>query len=209
MNSYKKKFLKNAIIIPIVIAVVMTILFFVSYNAVTDNLIYKQGRISLSDYSNAQLSQAEEIISENGSVSKSDIMPLKDNTIIGTADFDGQAMQVVYKANEVNSSGNLSLNGDILFGEAGASYLYCNKKDNKDIRMLGKNDIVSINTFYGDFSYRVVQIASCKNEAQLDRVADSMSKALVLYTDSNTSVGLDNNYCAVVCEMLDGTDVTQ
>lgn len=209
MNSYKKKFLKNAIIIPIVIAVVMTILFFVSYNAVANNLIYKKNRISMSDYSYSKLAQAEEIMSENGSVSKSDSWSVKDNTVIATADFNGQVMQVVYKANELNSSGNLSLNGDILFGEAGVCRLYCNRKDNKNIRMLGENDIVSINTIYGDFSYRVVQITSCKNKAQLERVADSMSKALVLYTDSNTSIGLDNSYYTVVCEMLDGIDMTQ
>lgn len=209
MNSYKKKFLKNAIIIPIVIAVVMTILFFVSYNAVADNLIYKQGRISLSDYSYSELSEAEEIMSENGSVNKSDIMSVKDNTVIATADFDGQAMPVVYKANEVNSSGNLSLNGDIFFGEAGVCCLYCNRKDNKNIRMLSENDTINIDSFYGDYSYRVVQVTACENEAQLGRVADSMSKALVLYTDSNTSIGINNSYCVVVCEMIDGIDVTQ
>lgn len=209
MNIYKKKFLKNAIIIPIVIAVVITILFFLSFNAIADALIYKQDKIVLSDYSYAQLSEAQEIPSENGSVSKSNIMSVKDNTVIASADFGGQAMKVVYKANELNSSGNLSLNGDIVFGERGVCYLFCNRKDNKNIRMLNKNDIVNIDTFYGDCSYRVVKITECKNEAQLSKVADSMSKALVLYTDSNMNVGVNNTYYAVVCEMLDGIEVTQ
>ena len=209
MNLYKKNFLKNAIVIPIVISVAVTALFFVSYSSVVDNLIYSQKVIALSDYSDAQLSEAQEIGAENDIISKGAILPIKDNTIIADADINGYAMKVVYMANELNSSGNLCLNGNIVFGERGTCYLYCNKKDNKDIRMLNRNDIVNIDAFYGDCSYRVVEITECENEMQLNKVADNLSSALVIYTDSNTNIGLDNRYCAVVCEMLDGVEVTQ
>lgn len=209
MYSQNKKFIINAVIIPIVMAVIVTGVFFFLCHEILNGMVFKQEAFSLSDYSVNQLTSAPQLELSGNTISKGELSKISGNTVIGSAVIDEQTMEIVVDANEVNSAGRLNMSSDVFVGENGTCFLYCNKKDNKNIRLMDKNDTLEITTIYGSYLFEVARIVNCDSDISLKNIADDIPRGLVIYTDSNTNIGFDNKYCAVVFRMLEGTEVVQ
>lgn len=208
MNKHKKRFVKRGIVIPGIIALLMTISFFVIYGIVVDSFGFKEREFRVADYVPAEVQTIERLADINV-VRKSELEPVDDNTVIGNASFKGVDMPIIFNGNEINSLGRLNIDGSRLIGERGSAYLYCSKRDALAVRSLSKGDTVQIETYYGSFEYKTVLTASVGADTELDSVAAEYAKALVLYTDSSEGVGIGDGYYAVVCQLVSGTEIKE
>lgn len=210
MNYRKKRFVKRGIIIPIIIAVVITILFFAVYNALVHSVLFKEREFSLADYSYSEIGEADTYISGNSEIRKSELPCVSSNTVIGNAAVNGQAMPVIFDGNEVNSNQSLSLQKDgSMIGEAGCAFLSCNKKDSMAVKMLSEGDIVGIDTYYGSYEYKIVSKKTVNSDIELRKTADEFGRSIAIYTDGCAGIGISDTYYVVVGEMISGAEIME
>lgn len=212
MNHREKRFVKYGIVIPLVIAVIVTGLFFAVYNTSLKSYVFKDREFKLSDYSYAQVKEAEQqsITPDNNKIHKSELAAYGDNTIIGNAVIYDSTTPIILMGNEVNSAGkfNIAKSGK-LPGEAGAVYLYCNKKDAAPVKMLSEGDIISVETYYGVFDYEMRETLLIDSENHLNKCADAYGRSIVIYTDFSNGYGIGNSYYAVIAELVSDNVVVE
>lgn len=210
MNYRKKRFVKRGIIIPIIIAVVSTILFFAVYNALVNSVLFKDREFNLADYSYSEVIEAEPYASEGSEIRKSELPVITSNTVIGNAVINGQAVPVIFDGNEVNSSQRLSLQKDGgIIGESGCAFLFCNKKDSVAVKMLSEGDIVTIDTFYGSYEYEIVSKKMVSSGNELRKSADEFGRSIAIYTDGSEEIGISDTYYVVIGEMISGAEIME
>lgn len=210
MNYRKKRFVKRGIIIPIIISVVITILFFAVYNALVNSVLFKEREFNLAGYSYSEISEADAYISDSSEIRKTELPAVSSNTVIGNAVINGQAMPVIFDSNEVNSGQkfNLQKHGSII-GEAGCAFLSCNKKDNMVLKMVSEGDVVSIDTYYGSYEYKIVGKKTVSSDIELRKAADEFGRSIAIYTDGCEGIGISDTYYVVIAEMISGTEITE
>jgi hypothetical protein len=210
MKSHKKNFIKIGIIIPIVIAFIITILFFVVYNGIVKTFVFDEREFALADYSASQVVEIETQSFEGSTISKRDLPVLNSGAIVGTLSVNSQQMPIIYDGDDISKSEkyNMSSKGS-LFGENGCVYLSCYKKDSTALKTISKNDIVTISTFYGEYEYKIESLQNVTNASELNKVADEYGNALVIYTDGSNSLGVSDTYFVAVGEMISGKQVKE
>lgn len=210
MNYRKKRFVKRGIIIPIIISVVITILFFAVYNALVNSVLFKEREFNLADYSYSAVSEADAYISDSSEIRKTELPVVSSNTIIGNAVINGQAMPVIFDGNEVNSNQKFNLQKDgSIIGEAGCAFLSCNKKDNMVLKMVSEGDVVSIDTYYGSYEYKIVGKKTVSSDIELRKAADEFGRSIAIYTDGYDGIGISDTYYVVIGEMISGAEITE
>lgn len=205
MNHRKERFIKCGIVIPLVIAVIITALFFVTYNIALKSYVFKDRAFNLSDYSYAEVTEAEQIsiVSDNHKIHKSKLPAYSDNTIIGSAVIKDSRIPIILRGNELNSADRLNMTAfSKLPGEIGSVYLFCSKKDAAAVKMLAEGDVISIETYYGVFDYEMRESLLIDSESGLSKCADSYSRSIVIYTDSSSGYGCSDSYYAVIAELV-------
>lgn len=212
MNQREKRFIKYGIVIPLVIAVVVTALFFVTYSVSLKSYVFKERTFSLSDYvsSDVQEAQPQSVTPDNHKIHKSELAVYDDNTIIGSAVMNDGSMPIILRGNEMNGSGRLTMTAfSKLPGEAGSVYLYCNKKDCAPVRMLAEGDVISVETYYGTFDYEMRETLLVDSDLQLSGCADAYGRSVVIYTDSSEGYGVGSGYYAVIAEQVSADIVVE
>lgn len=210
MNTRKKRFVKMAIVIPVIIAVMITILFFALYNVIAKNMLFTEREFRFSDYTAAEVTEMESFSPGGTQIRKNELPLPVDNTVIGSADLSGQAIPVIFQANEMNSAHRLNMTeGSSMIGENGCVFLSLNKKDSSALKALKENDIVKIDTYYGSYEYRITAIRNINNDIELKKSGDEYGKSAVLYTDGSNDIGTSDTYYTVIGEMVSGTAVTE
>lgn len=211
MDHYQKKLLKKGIIVPLIISFVITAGFFALMIPFSSLLPFSENNIALAEYEKADIIQAEKIVSAaDGSVSKRDILPLENNTALGTVRAGETILPLIYNANEVNASGKFNLSKDgVLAGETGCALIFCGKSDANNIKSLQTGDEISVETVYGSFVYEVTETVVCSRLQDIEKSAEGIGKSLVIYTDNSSNVGIGSDYFAVVCKLTSGNNITQ
>lgn len=208
MNHYKKRLIKNGIAAPVIIAMIVTVVFFALLStAANDNHFFR--RINLSNYEQSDIIQAEQIHIESNYIAKSQLDKLESNTVLGTISDGNKSLPLILNANSVNAMGKFNILKDSkIIGETGCTYAYCAKADNELICGFSQGDIVNASLCYGNYTFEVVDVKNCDCNS-IKNIADGISSALVLYTDANEGVGISNSYLVVICKLTDGIKITQ
>lgn len=210
MNYRKKRFVKRGIIIPIIIAIVITILFFAVYNALVNSVMFKEREFNLAEYSYSEVKEADTFILDSSKIRKNELPCVSSNTVIGNAVINEQTMPVIYDGNEVNSSRRLNLQkNSSMIGETGCAFLFCNKKDSMALKMISEGDVVSIDTYYGSYEYKIVGKKTVSNEIELRKSADEFGRAIAVYTDGCEGIGVSDTYYVVIGELISGNEITE
>lgn len=208
MDRYKRKFVKNAVIIPLIAAVVTTALFFALAGTFKSDFSFLSEDTALSDYEKEETLTAEKIDIGTENIKSSDIPVYSSNTILGSVTADYGTMELIYDANEVNAVGrmNISSTGK-LAGQTGAMICTCYKADAQFVKSLKTGDTVDIDFPYGKYTYTVVKTSKADSLANAAKQADGIGRAMVICVDNSNGVGISDNYLAVVCQMTDGNAV--
>ena len=212
MKYSEEKFVKHGIVIPLIIAVLITAMFFAAYNISLKSFVFKDRNFSLSDYTSSQIKNADQqnITPADNKIKKSELTLYGSNTIIGNAVINEQSTPIILNGSDVNSAGRFNItDGSILPGEAGCVYMNCNKKDSAAVKMLTEGDIISVETYYGIFDYEMRETLIADNEIQLKKCADAYGRSIVIFTDSSNGYGISSSYYAVVAELVSNDIVVE
>lgn len=212
MNRYKKDLIINGIIIPAIAAVVLTALFFAVLNNFSKDFPFIRNTVIVSDYERADVTEAETLTlqSEGDSISKTDLYAPTDNMILGSANANGNSLELIFNANDVNAIKRLNIASDSkLVGETGTVFATCYKSDSQLVKSLKIGDIVNLDVNYGSYAYKVTAVTAANSLADAKKMGDGIARALVLCTDSSNSIGISDSYLTVVCEMTSGKAVTE
>lgn len=212
MKHSEEKFIKHGVIIPLIIAVLMTAVFFAGYHISLKSFVFKERTFSLSDYTFSQLKEAEQqnITPKDNKIKKSELTLYSDNTVIGNAVIQEQSIPIILRSNDINSAGRFNItDADKLPGEAGCIYMQCNKKDSATIKMLTEGDIISVETYYGIFDYEMKESLLADNDNHLKKCADAYGRSIVIYTDDSNGYGLSNSYYAIIAELVSNDVVVE
>jgi len=209
MERYRKRYVNNSIIMPTVVAVILTVLFFVVLSLMSDNIPFVKDTVEVASYDSAEISQAEQLDVSDHSISRSKVKALDSNTTFGSIRIGQTEYPLIYNANEVNAMGKFNMDPQsVVIGDIGSAYLSCYKSDSAELKALRAGDSINIETHYGSFVYQVVAAKSAY-DSTLGSIGDGVGKALVLYTDGSKGVGISDKYFCVICRMVSGTEITQ
>lgn len=208
MDRYKIKFIKNAVIIPLIAAVVTTALFFALTATFKSEFSFLREDTALCDYEKEETLTAEKIDIGAENIKSSDIPLYAPNTILGSVTADYGTMELIYDANEVNALGRINISsGGKLVGETGTMVCTCYKADAQFVKSLKTGDTVDIDFPYGKYTYTVAKTSKADSLSNAAKQADGIGRAMVICVDDGDGVGISDDYLAVVCQMTDGNAV--
>lgn len=208
MTIDEKRLVKYGVVIPVIIAVLISVVFC----SVLEKAFYpfSKAEIYLADYQPDEIKQPLDYKGSSGeTVNRQDIAAcITDNTIVGNISVGNSDYPIIYNANEVNASGKFNIKNNILIGETGVSFAEIYKNDSNMVKMLSKGDVVTVTTFYSEYEFKVIETLTASKNSQLSRCGEGIGSALVLYTDNSTGPGISNEKFVCVCEMISGARVT-
>lgn len=206
MDRYRKKLINSAAILPAVIAVAATIIFFAVTGAL--DLPFTESESIFAEYESADTVTAQTVDIKESTIKKSELTLPKKNMVIGTVNYSDKSMELIFGANDKNAMDRFDLDpAGKLMGETGTTAASCYKNNASFLNSLKKGDTIEISTYYGDYRYRVVNTLVADNASQAVKAGDGIGKALVLYTDAENSPGISEQCFAVVCQMTEGRPV--
>lgn len=207
MNHNQKTLLKDGIVIPIIIAVLIVVVFIVAiFN--TNGLPFKNNTVNLAQYQSAEITEINSDFSTQGTIKKSEISDIEDNTIIGEVVVSDSSFPLIYNANDVNAVGKFNLNKNkALIGETGSAFAEIYKTDSSKLRMLSKGDVITIDTFYSTYEYKIVDTLTVTSQSELFKSGDGVGHAVVFYTDASIDAGISNEYYVCVGKMISGNEI--
>ncbi len=212
MSRLTKLISGRNIIVPAVIAVVITAAFFAVLPIVGASFPFSRDTVVAAQHETKKVNSvySHAVQSADKEVKKSSLSKIKNDTVFGEISIDGDTMELIYNAESKNAVKRYNLSGNgVLVGEIGCSYIECYKSDSDALKSIKNGGIVKIDTSYGSYQYRVVKTAYAKNEFQLSALGEDIGRAVVLYTDGSSSPGICESYYAVVCEMISGAKIVE
>ena len=204
MTKNEKRLVLNGIFLPVVLAIILSVLFVGSVDILESNNSF----INASVQSEIKKVTSLDIKEENGIIAKSSFQKLEANSIIGNVNFEDKSLPLIYSASAVNANDkfNIDLNST-LPGEIGPCFAQVYKNNSSKIKLASKGDLINIDTFYSSYEYEVIKTLTVKNDYELKKVGAGLSRALVLYTDNSVGAGISNEYYVCVAVMKTGTKV--
>ncbi|MGN0521695.1 MAG: hypothetical protein ACI4IQ_03550 [Eubacterium sp.] len=198
MANSEKDLLQRNIIFPAVIAVVMTAAVCIALPQLSDKFPFSGEQVTLAQYE-------EEDLKKTGDTPLTDSFEgVEKNTVVGTAVVSGTDFPLVYNADEVNEAGKLNISeNSVVFGNVGCTFLRCKKSDAQAVKSLKKGSTVKIESENGNFEYKIVKTVTAENENELNTAADGIGKAVALYTDNSSGVGIGNEYFVAVGQLTE------
>ena len=210
MNHYKKRLVKNGIIIPIIIAVILALLFFAVLYSFSDEFPFANNTVSISDYEKSEIIEAQPLEISGNTVSKKDIPQIADNIVIGSIETKDLSLPLIYNSNDANAVGRMNISKDSkLFGEVGTVFASCYKANSDFLKSLSVGDALTVNTYYGSFVYEVAEIDVLSDFFLVNKQGNGIGRALVLCTDNSDEIGISEEYLTVTCTMTSGIQITE
>ena len=185
MTKNEKRLVLNGIFLPVVLAIILSVLFVGSVDILESNNSFINASVQSDEIKKVTSLDIKE---ENGIIAKSSFQKLEANSIIGNDKF------------------NIDLNST-LPGEIGPCFAQVYKNNSSKIKLASKGDLINIDTFYSSYEYEVIKTLTVKNDYELKKVGAGLSRALVLYTDNSVGAGISNEYYVCVAVMKTGTKV--
>ena len=207
MTKNEKRLIKNGIVTPLIISIVLAIIYIASFG----NFVFNNNgktQITSSGYSNLS-----EITEFDGSpvadtISKSLLKSVVSNAIIGNIEIGNDSFDLINNADSFYALDRFNINvGSTLPGETGVCFADVYKNHASSIKLLAKGDTISINTFYSSYEYTVEDTYTAKNLHDLKNAGAGLGRALVLYTDNSVGAGISSEYFVCVATMKSGAKV--
>ena len=205
MTKNEKRLVLNGIFLPIVLAIILSVLFVGSVDILESNNSFINASVQNDEIKKVTSLDIKE---ENGIIAKSSFQKLEANSIIGNVNFEDKSLPLIYNASTVNANDkfNIDLNST-LPGEIRPCFAQVYKNNSSKIKLASKGDLINIDTFYSSYEYEVIKTLTVKNDYELKKVGAGLSRALVLYTDNSVGAGISNEYYVCVAVMKTGTKV--
>lgn len=205
MTKNEKRLVLNGIFLPVVLAIILSVLFVGSVDILESNNSFINASVQSDEIKKVTSLNIKE---ENGIIAKSSFQKLEANSIIGNVNFEDKSLPLIYNASAVNANDkfNIDLNST-LPGEIGPCFAQVYKNNSSKIKLASKGDLINIDTFYSSYEYEVIKTLTVKNDYELKKVGAGLSRALVLYTDNSVGAGISNEYYVCVAVMKTGTKV--
>lgn len=182
----KKDILQNAIVLPIIIGVVLSILLFFYLNSNIDAFLPLPKDTAFAYHND---------LSNNNEV-KEDVDSLLPNDCIGEISLSNIQLKLYYCADYAKLVSGLSMQEDSTpLNEIGCAYL---KSTNRVANELALNDTIKISSIYGDFEYSLVEEVTVANEYKALAIAPDEPRSLVVYYQASNGNGLSSEYKALV-----------
>lgn len=205
MTKNEKRLVLNGIFLPVVLAIILSVLFVGSVDILESNNSFINASVQNDEIKKVTSLDIKE---ENGIIAKSSFQKLEANSIIGNVNFEDKSLPLIYNASTVNANDkfNIDLNST-LPGEIRPCFAQVYKNNSSKIKLASKGDLINIDTFYSSYEYEVIKTLTVKNDYELKKVGAGLSRALVLYTDNSVGAGISNEYYVCVAVMKTGTKV--
>ncbi len=205
MTKNEKRLVLNGIFLPVILAIILSVLFVGSVDILESNNSFINASVQSDEIKKITSLDIKE---ENGIIAKSSFQKLEANSIIGNVNFEDKSLPLIYNASVVNANDkfNIDLNST-LPGEIGPCFAQVYKNNSSKIKLASKGDLINIDTFYSSYEYEVTKTLTVKNDYELKKVGAGLSRALVLYTDNSVGAGISNEYYVCVAVMKTGTKV--
>lgn len=205
MTKNEKRLVLNGIFLPVVLAIILSVLFVGSIDILESNNSFINASVQSDEIKKVTSLDIKE---ENGIIAKSSFQKLEANSIIGNVNFEDKSLPLIYNASTVNANDkfNIDLNST-LPGEIRPCFAQVYKNNSSKIKLASKGDLINIDTFYSSYEYEVIKTLTVKNDYELKKVGAGLSRALVLYTDNSVGAGISNEYYVCVAVMKTGTKV--
>ena len=205
MTKNEKRLVLNGIFLPVVLAIILSVLFVGSVDILESNNSFINASVQSDEIKKVTSLGIKE---ENGIIAKSSFQKLEANSIIGNVNFEDKSLPLIYSASAVNANDkfNIDLNST-LPGEIGPCFAQVYKNNSSKIKLASKGDLINIDTFYSSYEYEVIKTLTVKNDYELKKVGAGLSRVLVLYTDNSVGAGISNKYYVCVAVMKTGTKV--
>lgn len=205
MTKNEKRLVLNGIFLPVILAIILSVLFVGSVDILESNNSFINASVQSDEIKKITSLDIKE---ENGIIAKSSFQKLEANSIIGNVNFEDKSLPLIYNASAVNANDkfNIDLNST-LPGEIGPCFTQVYKNNSSKIKLASKGDLINIDTFYSSYEYEVIKTLTVKNDYELKKVGAGLSRALVLYTDNSVGAGISNEYYVCVAVMKTGTKV--
>lgn len=205
MTKNEKRLVLNGIFLPVILAIILSVLFVGSVDILESNNSFINASVQNDEIKKVTSLDIKE---ENGIIAKSSFQKLEANSIIGNVNFEDKSLPLIYNASTVNANDkfNIDLNST-LPGEIRPCFAQVYKNNSSKIKLASKGDLINIDTFYSSYEYEVIKTLTVKNDYELKKVGAGLSRALVLYTDNSVGAGISNEYYVCVAVMKTGTKV--
>lgn len=205
MTKNEKRLVLNGIFLPVILAIILSVLFVGSVDILESNNSFINASVQNNEIKKITSLDIKE---ENGIIAKSSFQKLGADSIIGNVNFEDKSLPLIYNASVVNANDkfNIDLNST-LPGEIGPCFAQVYKNNSSKIKLASKGDLINIDTFYSSYEYEVTKTLTVKNDYELKKVGAGLSRALVLYTDNSVGAGISNEYYVCVAVMKTGTKV--
>lgn len=205
MTKNEKRLVLNGIFLPVVLAIILSVLFVGSVDILESNNSFINASVQSDEIKKVTSLGIKE---ENGIIAKSSFQKLEANSIIGNVNFEDKSLPLIYNASAVNANNNFNIDlNSTLPGEIGPCFAQVYKNNSSKIKLASKGDLINIDTFYSSYEYEVIKTLTVKNDYELKKVGAGLSRALVLYTDNSVGAGISNEYYVCVAVMKTGTKV--
>ena len=201
MTKNEKRLVLNGIFLPVVLAIILSVLFVGSVDILESNNSFINASVQSDEIKKVTSLDIKE---ESGIIAKSSFQKLEANSIIGNVNFEDKSLPL--SAVNANDKFNIDLNST-LPGEIGPCFAQVYKNNSSKIKLASKGDLINIDTFYSSYEYEVIKTLTVKNDYELKKVGAGLSRALVLYTDNSVGAGISNEYYVCVAVMKTGTKV--
>ena len=202
----KKEQIKYAVIIPLVSALIMGILTAVCI-AGTDISELTRRPVAVGYSGSGEVETAPAFSSKGSKIMLSEMPALKANTLIGTLKFSDAEYPLIFGASDVNAVDRANIVNSKLPGCVGCVKAEVLKNSNAKLRLLAKDDIITVETFYSEYEFKVIDTYTVSGEEELDGLAGGTERGIILYTDSSVDIGIGNELFACVAVMTSGTPV--
>lgn len=210
MDYYKKRFIKSGIVIPIIAAVFITALFFAAIFILSSEFPSTEKSVVLADYEKPEILKPETLNIKENEIKKEELPALSANMLLGTITANEKSLELIFNANDVNALKRLNISADSkLIGETGMVFASCYKEDSEFVKSLNKGDNINLELFYGKYQYEVVDIKTITRLSEAEKAGDGLSRSFIICTDSNSSVGISDQYLTVICQMTDGKTIIE
>lgn len=199
-----KRFIKKEFIFPIVIAIIAVIVVSAVLSVYIGNQYFYKNTIEL-----AKLGVVDAVSVEKGT--DADVRELiKPDTVIGSAVVGDTELPLVFSPDYADTKGSFyQLDNGILVSEIGNAVICCNKKNGDAVRALSVGDTVRINTFYGNYEYKVVSRQAFSGDPSEQTFAAGLGRSVTFCTAKKNDIGITSQYVAVNCKLASGTPIAE
>lgn len=188
----KKEFLRVAIILPICLGLILSIVFFAFFK-INSDLLKPVSDGTVFSYHNEQVQAKDEVVKPKNDFELSDF---NKNDNLGTITFGTSAVTIRYDADYSNLVSSVSLMPQSNKpGDVGCAYIYAFENN---ITSSYNKEAVIIDGVFGSHMFKVIDEFDAKSEDDVLKYAPDESRALVVYYQATGGSGLTSKYKAIV-----------